>query len=259
MTAELPVINMFWDGPLLGAVHAACARSFLRHGHRVIMHCYDLPSDLPEGIEVFDATQIMPRSDLIANTETGSVSLGTNRYRYRLLRAGMGIYADCDMYCLRPIDDEDYIFGWEDSRLINGACLKYPADSALADMLVAATGTEYYTQEEPDRRRDKYMMRAKRVFGRGPSVSSVRDLPWGVWGPHLLTRTIRDLGLKEKAKPIDRFYPLHYFCTMLLFEPGLRIEDLATPRTQAVHLCHKLQDKRPPPAGSPLQRIIDTP
>lgn len=259
MAINLPVINMFWDGPNLGAVHGACVRSFLRHGHTVVMHCYETPSDLPEGVEIFDATEIMPRRDLIANKKTGSVSLGTNRYRYRLLRAGMGIYADCDMYCLCPIIDDEYIFGWEDSRQINGAVLKYPADSPLADMLVAATETEYHTPDELHHRRGKYVKRVKHALGRGIGVLSVRDMPWGVWGPRLLTQSIRTIGLEDKAKPIDSFYPLHYFNTALLFEPGLRIEDLVTPRTQAIHLCHKLQDERPPPAGSPLQQIIAEP
>jgi hypothetical protein len=253
MKATSPTINMFWDGPQLGAVHAACIRSFLRHGHRVVLHCYDPPSDLPEGAEVYDATQIMPRSDLLVNRATGSVSLGTNRYRYRLLRAGMGIYADCDMYCLRPIQAEAYMFGREDARRINGAFLSYPSDSPLAKMLVAETQTEYYI---PDglRRHQMYGLHALRALGLGVSVSR---MPWGVWGPRLLTGCIRELGLTDKAQPIDVFYPVHYLCTSLLFEPGLKIEDLATPRTQAIHLWHKAQGKRLPPPGSPLRQIID--
>jgi len=255
MTSILPIINMFWDGPSLGSVHAACIRSFLRHGHRVVLHCYDHPSDLPDGVDTFDATRIMPRSDLIANRRSGSVALGVNRYRYRMISAGMGLYADCDMYCLRPISDGEYIFGREDSRSINGAFLKYPAESELARMLLKATDSEYYASDRL-RRRDQYLLRARRALGLGVSV---RDMTWGVWGPRLLTQCIGSLGLEEKARPIDHFYPLHFYNTSLLFEPGLRIEDLATPRTEAIHLCHKMQDKRTPPPGSPLRQIIDMP
>ena len=254
MTSDFPVINMFWDGAQLGPVHAACVRSFLRHGHRVVLHCYTPPSDRPEGLELFDATRIMPRSDLLVNRTTGSVALGVNRYRYRMLAEGMGIYADCDMYCLRPIPDADYIFGWEDERNINNAFLKYPADSALARMLVAETQSEFSPPRAVGRRR-KFLLRARKTLG---FPQSVRDMPWGVWGPHLLTDCVRRLGLEEKAQPIDIFYPLHCFNTALLFEPGLRIEDLATPRTQAIHLWHKMQDKRPPPPGSPLRQVIDS-
>lgn len=255
MVSALPTINMFWDGARLGPVHAGCVRSFLRHGHRVVMHCYAPPSDLPEGVELFDATRLMPRSDLIVSHARNSVALGANRYRYRLIQAGMGIYADCDMYCLRPIEAEPYMLGWEDNGRINNAFLNYPADSALARMLVAATQSEYYIPEWVGRR-GKLRLRIRRAVGRSVSVS---DMPWGVWGPRLLTHCVNKLGLREKISPIDYFYPLHWSCTALLFESGLKIEDLATPRTRALHLVHTAQDKRPVPPGSPLQQIIDTP
>lgn len=253
--AELPTVNMFWHGPRLGEVHAACVRSFLRHGHPVRLHCYEPPSDTPDGVEVFDAAQVMPQAELVRNTVTGSVALGVNRYRYRMIRAGMGLYSDCDIYCFRPISDDEFIFGWEDSRFINNAFLKYPPDSELARALVSETETEFYI---PDwmRRRDKYLLRTRRALGRGKSVC---DMPWGIWGPVLLTHWVRKLGLARHARPVDHFYPMHYFHTELLFEPGLRIEDLATPRSFAVHLCHKMQDRRTPPPGSPLRQIIETP
>lgn len=249
-----PSVNMFWHGPRLGPVHAACLRSFLRHGHRVVLHGYAAPEDLPEGVERFDARQIMPLADLIANRETGSVALGTNRYRYRMLAAGMGPYVDCDMYCLQPVPTDAYVFGREDARAINNAFLNYPPDSALATALVAETATEFRIPDWLSRRR-KALLRVRRALGLGVSV---RDMPWGVWGPSLLTHWVHKLGLEHRAQPIDRFYPLHYLNVELLLEPGLRIEDLTTPRSVAIHLCHKLLDQRRPPPGSPLHGIIDS-
>lgn len=255
MNSHLPCINMFWDGPCLGEIHTACIRSFLRIGHHVVLHCYAPPGDLPDGVEIFDAKQIMPRSDLLVHRATGSVSLGSNRYRYRLIAAGMGIYADCDMYCLQPIFDMDYIFGWEDAHFINGALLKYPSHSELAQMLVDETQTKNYMTFSMGRG-IKFPMDFRPTTDASLSIS---DAPWGVWGPKLLTRCILNLKLEHKAQPIDIFYPFHHRCTSLLFEPGLRIEDLATPRTQAIHLWHQAQDRRDPPAGSPLRQIIEMP
>lgn len=251
---DLPAVNMFWHGPRLGDVHAACLRSFLRQGHHVILHGYDPPDDLPDGVETLDAATIMPFADLISHDETGSIAVGVDRYRYRLLQAGMGLYCDCDVYCLRPIEDADYIFGREDRKCINNAVLKYPAGGELAAKLVAETADEHYI---PDwcRRRDKYLMRARRLVGLYPSV---RKQPWGFWGPILLTHWIEKLGLAALARPIDHFYPLHYLNSELLSEPGLRIEDLATPRSFAIHLCHQAQAREAPPPGSPLRQIIET-
>lgn len=246
-------VNMFWHGPRLGKIHGACIRSFLRHGHPVNLHCYNPPEDVPHGVALFDASRIMPLSDLIAHRKSGSVALGTNRYRYRLLRAGCGLYADCDMYCLRPIPEGDYIFGWEDSRGLNNAFLKYPPDCALALKLVAETANEFMIPPslKPYRRG---IMRLRRALGR---PASVRHMRWGVWGPELLTHWVKSMGLQDKTAPIDHFYPLHFQNTDLLFEQGLRIEHLATPRTFAIHLWHKGLHDRPPPPSSPLHQIIE--
>lgn len=246
-------VNMFWHGAELGPVHSACIRSFLRQGHPVILHCYNAPIDVPDGVQLFDASKLMPLSDLIANSETGSVSLGADRYRYRLIEAGFGLYVDCDMFCLKPIPESEYIFGEEDSQRINNAVLKFPPDSELSQALIAATENEYFIPEWLNAKR-KFLLRARRSIG---FPKSVRGMRWGVWGPNLLTHQINKIGLGHEAKPIDYFYPIHYFSTSLLFEPGLTIKDLATPRTLAIHLCHKTLGSLQAPPDSPLGEIVN--
>ncbi len=247
-------IHMFWHGPYLGAVHSACIRSFQRHGHPVVLHCYDAPRDLPEGVRVFDASRIMPYSHLIENAETKSVSLGSNRYRYRMLRHGLGPYADCDVFCLRPFPEETYLFGWQDDREVNGAILGYPPDSALAEALVTSTA-DHRRAPENVRRRNRLLFDIQRRIGWPRSVA---DLPWGVWGPSLLTHWVKALGLEGRAAPIDHYYPLNAWATSLLFQPGLRLADLVTHRSLAIHLWHKMLEKRVPPPNSPLREIIES-
>ena len=121
------VINAIWIGPELGQVQAACLRSFLRHGHRVVLHCYERPKDTPAGVEIADATRLLPETRIIRHA-TGSLSLFADLLRYEILGAGMGLYVDCDVFCLRPIEDADYIFGLENSDRINSAVLKLPAN-----------------------------------------------------------------------------------------------------------------------------------
>jgi hypothetical protein len=254
MNQNLDVVNMFWHGSNIGAVHAACIRSFQRHGHHVRMHCYDIPKDLPDNVEVFDASILMPRSDLIASPERGGVALGADRYRYRILNSGMGLYCDCDVYCLREIPNQDYIFGWEDNNQINNAVLKYPKNSPLAQKLLTDTSSEYFIPHFVSKRK-RMLLKARRALGFGKSV---RRMPWGVWGPTLLTHNIKDLGLKDKALPIDYFYPVHYFSTNVFLEPSLRLSDLITSRTIAVHLCHKMLNANSIPESSPIWEILNS-
>lgn len=246
-------INMFWHGNELGALHAACVRSFTQHGHTVIMHCYNKPVDLPHNVRTFDASKIMPLSDLHAHRETGSVALGANRYRYRLIAEGFGLYADCDMFCLRQITDSHYILGKEQDNSLNNAFLKYPVDSDLAKALVDAT-LDYYFIPPWFRASKKRRLRIRRRIGRGTHVG---EHPWGVWGPQLVSHFAKELGLWQEAAPIDKYYPVHPWQTTLLRDPDLTIADLVTPRTEAIHLWHKMLGSDLIPRGSPLWEVLN--
>lgn len=245
-------INMFWHGPQLGMIHSACVRSFLRNGHTVIMHCYERPSDLPAGVRVFDAATIMPLADLHAHRQTGSVALGANRYRYRMIAAGFGLYADCDMFCLQPITDAPYIMGAEQDDTVNNAFLKFPPDSALANALIEAT-QDYYFIPPWFRASKRRRLSLLRKLGRGVHVG---QHGWGVWGPQLISHCVNKLKLWPEVAPIDRYYPVHPYQTSLLRTPGLCISDLVTPRTEAVHLWHKMLGNVKPPVGSPLHEMM---
>jgi len=245
-------INMFWHGPVLGPIHAACVRSFLRHGHAVTMHCYERPADLPDGVAVFDARKIMPLEDLRPHSASGSIALGSDRYRYRLIAEGFGTYADCDMFCLRPIAETPYIMGAEQANTVNGAILNYPPDSPFCELLREATQDYNYVPpwfSESKQRK----MRFFRKFGRKVSVEA---LGWGIWGPHLITHLVKRLDLWTEVSNIDRFYPLHCQHAVQLKDPELCIADLTTPRTDALHLWHKISGSTAPP-GSPLDEIIN--
>jgi hypothetical protein len=245
-------INMFWHGPELGVVHRACIRSFRRHGHHVRLHCYTPPRDAPDDCELFDASRIMPLADLLRDAKTGSVAIGVDRYRYRIIAAGMGVYSDCDMFCLRPIPAEHYMFGFEDGKYINNAFLSYPPGSALAEYLLRWTRDEYAIPEWLTARR-KLFMRGLKALGRPMPATRLR---WGVWGPHLLTNGVRKSGMMAAAKPVETFYPLHYTAVDKLYDPSLRLSDVAGPGSAAIHLWHKASDKRPVPKSGPLSEIV---
>jgi hypothetical protein len=110
---SLPVINAFWVGPKLGPVSRACLYSFVRAGHRVRLHVYENPSDVPYGVELADAAELMPKSMAMAHKETGSFALAADFFRYEVQAAEIGVYVDCDCYCLQPLEDAEYIMGWE--------------------------------------------------------------------------------------------------------------------------------------------------
>jgi len=127
--------------------------------------------------------------------------------------ADLGVYVDCDIFYLKPIEDVERIFGREDCYAINNAVLKLPVDCPVLEDL--------------------------RKIKEAP-LSKLRSLPHGAAGPDALTNHILEHGLDESAQPIDVFYPVHWTQVKLFSDPGLRLLDLIT----SPHRC------RPPcPSG----------
>lgn len=245
-------INAFWFGPRLGPVHAACLRSFLKFGYRVRLHVYETPEDLPAGVETFDAEKLMPRAEVTPHRKTGSYAFASDKYRIRILEAGMGIYVDADVYCLKPFPEDDYLIGWETDRRVNGAVLAAPADSDFVRLMMAAlTAKAFIPPWEKERRRLK--LRLMKAIGL--SIDASR-LPWGSFGPSLATHVVQEAGIADKVLPIDAFYPLHHHQMALLRDPGLSVDDIVTRRTYGLHLYNNLLNADDIPEESPLGAMI---
>jgi hypothetical protein len=171
----------------------------------------------------------------------------------------LGIYVDCDVYCLRPIEDAEYIFGREGilkGSSINNAVLKLPRDCpALAALSSIKDARDFVPPWEKVRRRPLQWLR-------GPAaVTPLEDLPWGTTGPRALSYYAEKYGISRYASPVDRFYPVPWVHLELLFDPGLSLGELITHRTDAVHLYNNNQIKRLPediglPKGSPIWEMV---
>lgn len=239
----------------MGPVHVACLRSFLRQGHRVVLHAYGRPEDTPDGVELFDAAALMDPAAIVRHRKHGSLALASDIYRYRIQRAGLGLYADCDVFCLRPIADADYILGWESERHIASAVLKFPAGSPLArDLSAAADDPAFLPPWDPLPKRLYYRLR--KALGSPVTVDRQR---WGTIGPKAVTWYVHANGVQDKVSPIDVFSPVRSKEQDRLFDPALDIAALATDATLAIHLRHEMIRRRgdqPIPPTSPLGRML---
>lgn len=237
----LPIVNAIWIGPRLGEVHVACLRSFLRFRHDVRLYCYDDISDVPAGVEVMDANVLMPREALIRYPD-GSFAISANLMRYRMMSLGLGLYVDCDVFCLSPIEDGDYLIGFESNKEINNAVLKLPASSpVVADLMKIKEGWC-----------PPWVDPAKR--------KPLAEYAWGTTGPRALTHYLRKYNATRHAKPIDVFYPVHHQQTALFSDPSLRLSDLISWRTRFVHLYNASASGQyvdSPPKGSPLWQLME--
>ncbi len=237
---KLPVINAVWIGNTLGELHVACLTSFVRSGHRVRLHCYDTISDLPAGVEAVDASALLPAGHLL-RYPNGSYAISANLLRYRMMAQGLGLYVDCDVYCLRVIEDQPHIFGLETNNDANIAVLKLPSESPVVTDLNAITGGWLPPWlEERDRR-------------------ALSEYPWGTTGPRAFSHYLRKYGMMRHAQPIDVFYPVHHQQTRLLADPDISLSDLITPRTRYLHIYNQSSARHysgGAPRGSPLWQLV---
>jgi hypothetical protein len=236
----LPKVHSVWIGPRLGLLNAACLKSFVNAGHEVTLHTYDRVEDLPDGIQTSDANALFP-ADKLLQYPGGSFAISANLIRYRILSWGLGMYVDADVYCLRPIEDADYLIGYEDNKDVNTAVMKLPTDSpVLADLCAIKEGWS------PPWRPDS-------------PVKKLAEYEWGTTGPRALTYYLQKHDMKHHALPIDIFYPVHHEQTALFAEETLTVDDLVTSRTRYIHMYQSNLSRRfngdPPPRSVAGQLI----
>lgn len=246
------IINTLWIGKELGALHAACLRSFIRNGHDVVLHAYGRPVDTPAGVRLFDANKLMKEEEIILHKKTNNLALASDRYRYRILREGLGMYVDCDFYCVRPFTQHDYMFGWHCDDTINSALVNAPHDSQFLKSVLAASENSYFIPPWL-RKPKKTFYKLRKAIGLPKHVS---DQKWGTIGPSLVTHYVQELDLVKYSSPIDVYYPLHWNNLPLLHERGLSILDLTTPRTLGIHLFNSALKNQTAQKDTPLAEIL---
>ena len=243
---------MLWSGERRGPVERACMRSVLRQGHRLSLWCYRPPAGVPDGVELADASGILPESAVVRH-RSGSFALFSDWFRYALQRQGKGVWLDSDVYLFRPIPDCDLLLTEFEPRLINGATLKIPADSPMLKDLLALFEQDIIPWWVPLPARIAAMWR-RATTGR----ADIARMPWGMAGPWALTAYARRHQLAHLAAPARVYSPVRWQDAGWIRDPGQRLESHVAEDTIALHLWNdriKAFKDEPAAEGSFLARL----
>src|SRR2546421_1648501 len=178
------IIQGLWIGSELSVMERLSINSFLRNGHEYHLYTYnDLPN-VPDGIVIRDANEILPASKIFQYRDRPSYAGFANHFRYQLLFEQGGWWADADVVCLRPFDfAEDYVFASEafpgQPMRVNNNVIKSPVRSEIM-----ANATRVCEAKKPD------------------------QLVWGETGPKLLSELVREYRLDKYQKPYYIFCPI---------------------------------------------------
>lgn len=191
------IANFFWHGPALRLIERVCLSSFVRKGITVHLHTFNDALVVPEGVQLRDA-RIFAREEEVYSFKhdgkLGSIAAFADRFRYRLFREQTGWWFDTDVYCLAEasmfaeleIQSKGLLIGEEAPGKLNNAVL-FISDPGVAVELDA---------------------RAK---------AKGRSVPWGALGPVLVTDYAAEFPDRCTIVPAERFYPVHFRDTEMLF------------------------------------------
>lgn len=195
----------------------ASLRSMTRLGHPVTLYSYAPLPDLPAGVTLRDAAEIMLADRILVyrDRRKPSPALHANLFRYAMLDQTDAIWVDLDIIALRPFPGGDYVMGFETGVSVNNAVLRLPQHSpTLRDLRVFSPATRGVAPHITGARRLKYWVR---TLGRGYPIEK---WAWGSTGPKALTIYLTRHDELRHALPPPVFYPVGVHDHAEFLQPG---------------------------------------
>lgn len=235
----LPHICSFWHGPLTYLARL-CLASFAEKGHGVTLFSYEDHADLPKGVQLDNAGDILPREKMFFYKGSRTPAVFSDLFRLELMAQNRGIWVDCDVYCVKPFAGlPPYVFGYENypslrngfSPQVNQAVFACPADSELLKALKAVfTSGKIPPGLAPWRYLEVVVRRAL-----GEELP-VHHMQFGATGPVPLNHYIKAMNLSGYVQAKSVFYPIDYGRADQLLKAGSQLEDFIAPDTLGVHI-----------------------
>lgn len=207
-------IQTLWIGSKLTKMELLSLKSFLFNSHEIHLYLYEKLEDLPNGVIIHDANEIIPAEKIFKYKNNGSYAGFANLFTYKLLIEKGGIWSDLDIICIKPISTaEDYLFASErlpDERVqVNNCFIKAPKNSPVIEYCYNI------------------------ALNKNPE-----ELYWGETGPKLLTQAVLKYGMEEFVVDPEVICPLDYWnCPDLINKP---LKDIITEETFTIHLWNEM-------------------
>lgn len=206
------VIQGLWIGAELSAMEQLSLASFLAQGHEYNLYTYEPVRNVPAGVVIREAEEILPRSRAFQYSQHKTWSGFANFFRYKLLLERGGWWADTDLVCLRPFNfTGDYVFSSELSlgrQMVNIGAIKSPVGAEIMSYVWNVCQTK-----DPAK------------------------LVWGETGPALMERAVSKFAMQKYVCDWKTFCPIGFRDWTRLLDPD---PPALSPHTYAIHLWHEM-------------------
>ncbi len=250
-----PVASL-WIGERLHYLNQICLLSHVRQGHPTTLYCTDTVTNVPEGVIVKQATDIMAIDmDIVRQT---SESFLSNVFRYKMIQKTDAVWIDCDAYCHKPFPDEmTHIFAGHGFRgALNCGVVYIPQKGALMDQLL-----DYYDNlpAAPAWFNKQQKKRIEKQDSNLPQAVRIYNAERTAFGPQAFTYFAQQTGDYERALSHDYLYPVPFQLNDVFYDPHCNVEGHFTDNTLSVHLytngTRPWWRKNPPMPGSYAARM----
>lgn len=181
------VIQSLWIGGQLSKVEQLCIQSFIDHGHEFHLYAYEEIKNAPKATRIFDARDIAAENTIFKYEDgwgKGSVSGFADLFRLLLIQKKGGWWVDMDVICLKEFDfTTDTVFcssyEREYGNLANNCVFKCPAESPFVNYCIDEI-----------------------------AKIDLKTMSFGLAGPFLFQKAVKELELKNKLVPYNYFNPI---------------------------------------------------
>lgn len=257
MTAQTrrPVASL-WIGERLHYLNQLCLLSHVRQGHPTTLYCTDRVTNVPSGVTVRPASEIMAIDmDIVGQT---SESFLSNVFRYKMIQKTGAVWIDCDAYCHRAFPDEmTHIYAGHGFRgALNCGVVLIPETGELMARLL-----DYYENlpEAPAWFNKQQRKKLDKQDSALPQAVRIYNAERTAFGPQAFTWFAQQTGDYERALSPEYLYPVPFQLNDVFFDPHGRVEGHFTDNTLSVHLytngTRPWWRKNPPLANSYVARM----
>lgn len=227
-----PVASL-WIGEKLHYLNQLCLISHVQQGHPTTLYCTDTVSNVPDGVIVKPATDIMAIDmDIVRQT---SESFLSNVFRYKMIQKTDAVWIDCDAYCHKPFPDEmTHIFAGHGFRgALNCGVVYIPQKGDLMDQLL-----DYYENlpAAPAWFNKQQRKRIEKQDNSLPQAVRIYNAERTAFGPQAFTYFAQQTGDFERALTYDYLYPVPFQLNDVFYDPHCNVEGHFTDNTLSVHL-----------------------
>ncbi len=240
-------ICTFWYGPRLREVDRICLASMVMTGQRVKLFTYGPVENVPPGVELYDASTILPES-AFKRLDPAYPDFRSRRtivqfsdiFRIMLMKHRQGVWLDTDVYLLKPFHpDPDRPYLARENRFRVGvSALYFPPDHPVIAEFEAYMAASYPLPRWLGIRRGKLRPLYYRVIGKEITPAAIGITVFGNDG---ISRLARKYGLFTKTAPQQNFYYWIGKRATRIYDPAYGLEPIEHPDFIGfhIHMKHK--------------------